>query len=134
MWGRAALGTALPGSGCRKGGPQWLLRPGLCSLVPARRPWASSDPFLGQWLSGIRGGPWRRKGKREGRDVLRVPRWSPAACSGERAGRTASASPHEFQKLLGVLGVGAAGSGPGQGCTALCGSSCLRKPPGPAGG
>lgn len=27
MWGQAALGTALPGRGCRKGGPQWLLRP-----------------------------------------------------------------------------------------------------------
>lgn len=109
MWGQAALGTAWPGRGCRKGGPQWLLRPGLRSLVPARRPWASADLSWDHGSLGSEGDPEEGREEREGRDELRmVPR---AAHSGERPGRIASAAPKHIPEAAGCPGVGAAGSG-----------------------
>lgn len=50
--GTRSLGAA------EKGVPTWLPRTGLPSLVPCG---ASSDPFPGQWLSGVSGEPGRRK-------------------------------------------------------------------------
>lgn len=109
MWGQAALGAALPGSGCRKGGPQWLLRPGLRSLVPARRPWASSDLSWDLGSLGSERDPGEGREEREGRGELRMVPGQ--LVLGRGPGQIASASPKHIPEAAGCPGVGAAGSG-----------------------
>lgn len=100
--GASRPGTALPGSGCRKGGlsgsrgpgfAPWCLQgdPGLLGPSPGTR--ALWDPRGTLEKEGKKG----RVGCQDGPQQLVV---------GRGAGQTASASPHEFQKPLSVLGVG----------------------------
>lgn len=66
-----------------------------------------------------------------------VPRWSSGQLllGGGGLARLPRPPPNKFQKLPGHPGCpGRRSRGPGQDCTVLCGRSCLRKPPGPAGG
>lgn len=66
MWGPAALELPWCGSSCRRGVLTWLLRTGLPSLVPARRAWASSDPFQDNGSLGSKGDLGRGREGREG--------------------------------------------------------------------
>lgn len=51
MWGQTALGTAFARKWLQKMGSPRLLRTGFPPRACKER--TSSDPFLGQWLSGV---------------------------------------------------------------------------------
>lgn len=51
MWGQTALGTAFAWKWLQKMGSPRLLRTGFPPRACKER--TSSDPFLGQWLSGV---------------------------------------------------------------------------------
>lgn len=108
------MGTSSPGS-ClawkwvQKRGPQWLLRPQLRSLVPARRPWASSDLSWDHGSLGSEGDPGEGREEREGRDKLRMVPGQ--LVRGRGPGQIASASPKHIPEAAGCPGVRSAGSG-----------------------
>lgn len=117
-----------PEVAAEKGVPTWLLRTGLPSPVPAGE---AGPPLPLSWDSGSLGSdgdPGEGGEEREGRDMPRTPRWSSGhLILGRRAWPDCLSLP-ELQKLP-----GGRSWGPGQGWAAFC-RSCLRKPPGPAGG
>lgn len=139
MRGQEALGTALAWKQLQKrGSPTRLLRAGLPSLVPEGEAGALLWPLPGTMALGSERDPGEGE-EREGRDVPRGPRWSSGQLLlGRGPGRITSAAPNQLQKPPGCPGCpgrpGLRSRGPGRGCTAFCGRSRLRKPPGPAGG
>ena len=118
MWGQEALGMALAWKRLQ------LLRAGPPSLVPAGSwgPLPTPGPDNGSWgLGGIQ----EKRGTKGG------PGWSSGSSQGEGPGRI-SWPPQTNSRSCRMSSLKV--PGPGRGCTALCGRSGLRKPPGPAGG